>query len=362
MTAASERSKPRRARRRVEPGTPPGTIRIDPSAPRPELSLMGWGPEGFEEVSAPSIELIQRLRQRFPVVWVNVDGLGDKAMLEDLQELFGLHALAMEDVVNLHQRPKVDVYGDHLYLVLRMFQLSGGPTDEQVSMFLGQGWVLTLQERPGDCLELVRQRARQGRPKMRNGEADYLAYAIVDALVDHFFPVLEHYGDQLEALEDRIFEAQGNEPAVQLQRIKRELVSLRRSVWPLREVLAQLQREDSPLIRDETRVYLRDAYDHTVQLLDLVESDREIAAGLKDAHLTVISNRMNEVMKVLTIIGTIFIPLGFIAGLYGMNFDPQASPWNMPELGFAFGYPLALLLMAGVAGGLLLFFRRKGWL
>ena len=362
MTASSERSKRKRTRRRVKPGTPPGTIHIDPSAPRPELTLMGWGPLDFEEVSAPSLEAILQLRQRFPVVWINVEGLGDKTTLEELQKLLGLHALAMEDVVNLHQRPKVDVYDDHLYLVMRMFQLSDGLREEQVSLFLGQGWVLTLQERPGDNLDLVRQRVRQGRPKIRNGGSDYLAYAIVDALVDHFFPVLEHYGDHLEALEDQIFEAQGNEPAIQLQRIKRDLVSVRRAVWPLREALGHLLREDTPLIGQETRVYLRDAYDHAIQLLDLVESDREIASGLKDVLLSVISNRMNEVMKVLTIIGTIFIPLGFIAGLYGMNFDPQASPWNMPELGWAFGYPGALLLMAGVAGGLLLFFKRKGWL
>ncbi len=352
---------PRRARRSA-PGTVPGTIHVDPEAPRPELSVMAWGPEAFEELQAPTLGAVQELRQRFPVVWVNVDGLGDKGTLEELQKHFGLHALAMEDVVNVHQRPKVDAYDGHLYVVMRMLTTHEGLADEQVSLFVGDGWVLSFQERPGDCLDSVRARARQGRPRIRKGGADYLAYAIIDAVVDHLFPVLEHYGDLLEALEERIFTGSGDDPAMTLQRIKRDLAGMRRAVWPLREALSQLLREDSPLVREETRIYLRDAYDHTVQLLDLVETDREIASGLKDAHLTVISTRMNEVMKVLTIIGTIFIPLGFIAGLYGMNFDPGASPWNMPELGWAFGYPAALLLMVAVAGGLLLFFRRKGWL
>jgi magnesium transporter len=352
----------RRPHRRSKPGTAPGTIHVDSAAPRPQLEVMAWGPDGFEEHSAPTIADLQRLRERFAVVWINVDGLGDASTLEELQQLFGLHALAMEDVVNLHQRPKVDVYGDHLYVVMRMFLLAEEPRDEQLSLFLGQGWVLTFQERPGDCLDPVRQRVRQGRPRLRQGGADYLAYAIVDAVVDHLFPVLEHLGDRLEALEERIFLARGNEPALQLQHIKRELVGLRRAVWPLREALGQLLREDTPLVGEGTRVYLRDAYDHAIQLLDLVESDREVASGLEGVLLSVISNRMNEVMKVLTIIGTIFIPLGFVAGLYGMNFDPSVSPWNMPELGWAFGYPFALLLMASIAVGLLLFFRRRGWL
>ena len=362
MTAPSPKPKRRRARRRSKPGTAPGIIQVDAEAPVPEVTVMAWGPDQFEEASAPTIGAIQALRERYPVVWVNVDGLGKVSTLEALQQAFALHPLAMEDVVNLHQRSKVDDYGDHLYLTMRMFTHGGELAEEQISLFLGQGWVLTFQEHPGDCLELVRQRARQGRPRMRGGGADYLAYAIVDALVDHVFPVLEHYSDQIEELEDQIFESTGNEPAVRLQRIKRDLVIVRRAVWPLREALSHLLREDSPLITDETRVYLRDAYDHAVQLLDLVESDRENASGLKDVLLSVISNRMNEVMKVLTIIGTIFIPLGFVAGLYGMNFDASVSPWNMPELGLTFGYPLALLIMASIAGGLLVYFKRKGWL
>ena len=361
MSVKSKRARRRRLRR-GNPGAVPGTIQVDSEAPHPELTVMAWGPDGFEELQAPTLGAVQQLRARFPVLWVNVDGLGDKSTLEELQKQFGLHALAMEDVVSVHQRPKVDAYEGHLYVVMRMFTVGEGLQDEQISLFVGQGWVLTFQEHPGDCLEPVRTRVRQGRPRMRQGGADYLAYAIIDATVDHLFPVLEHYGDRLEELEDQIFEATGNEPAQRLQRIKRDLVSVRRAVWPLREALSQLMREDSPLIREDTRVYLRDAYDHTVQLLDLVESDREIVSGLKDAHMTVISNRMNEVMKVLTIIGTIFIPLGFVAGLYGMNFDSGISPWNMPELGWAYGYPAALLLMASIAGGLLVFFRRKGWL
>ncbi len=352
----------RRAHRRSAPGTAPGHIRVDPQAPRSRVSVMAWGPQQLEESADASTGDITALRARHPVVWVNVDGLGDPDTLAALQGLFGLHPLAMEDVVNVHQRPKVEDYGDHLFVVLRMPRSQESWSDEQVSLFFGRGWVLSFQERPGDCLDPVRQRARQGRPRIRGSGADYLAYAILDAVVDQLFPVVEQLGDTLDALEGRIFEATGDAQVMELQRAKRALSGLRRSIWPLRDAVAELVRDDSALIDAETRLFLRDVQDHAMQLLEHVDSLKEQVSGLEGVALTVISNRMNEVMKVLTIIGTIFIPLGFVAGLYGMNFDPAASPWNMPELGWGFGYPLALALMVGIAGGLLLFFRRKGWL
>jgi len=233
---------------------------------------------------------------------------------------------------------------------------------EQVSLFLGEGFLITFQEEPGDCLEPVRERIRQGRPRMRRGGADYLAYAVLDTIVDSYFPLLDELGNELEQLEESVLKETDPSVVGTLHALKRRLNSIRRVVAPIRESLTGLIRDESPLVSESTRLYLRDCSDHTFQLIELVEHYRDLASGLLDLHLTIVSNRMNDIMKVLTIMATIFIPLGFIAGLYGMNFDPQASRWNMPELAWQFGYPFAIGVMVVVAGGMLLFFRRKGWL
>ena len=296
------------------------------------------------------------------MTWVNVDGLGDLETLTRIQEIFGLHRLALEDVVNVHQRPKAELYEDHLFVVARMPRPGAGLETEQFSLFLGKGYVLTFQEAPGDCLEAVRERIRNERPRIRAGGPDYLAYAIIDAVIDSYFPLLEGIGDQLEALEEEVLARPHSSQVPILHGIKRDLMNLRRIVWPLREVLAGFVREESPLITEATKIYLRDCYDHTIQIMDLLESYRDVATGLMDLYLSSISNRMNEVMKVLTIIATIFIPLGFIAGLYGMNFNPEISRWNMPELNWALGYPFALGVMGTIALVMLVFFGKKGWL
>lgn len=359
--AVSERPTASRTRR-APPGSAPGTLVPDPAAVRPLVRLFGYGPEKFEEQEVADIETLRAYVNRWPVLWVNVDGLADLGLLESLGEAFGLHRLALEDVINLHQRPKIEDYEDHVFIVTRMLISADSPATEQISMFLGKGFLLTFQERRGDCFDLVRNRIRQHRGRIRSSGADYLAYSLLDAAVDGYFPALEVCGERLETLENRVMETHDTMRFVQIHDMKRDLLAFRRVIWPLREMVNALAREETPHVTDATRVYLRDCYDHTIQLMDLVETYREVASSLVDVYLSSASARMNEVMKVLTIIATIFIPLSFVASLYGMNFDPKVSPWNMPELGWYLGYPFALALMALIAGGLIWYFHRKGWM
>ena len=350
------------ARRRGKVGASPGTLVVDPEAQRPQLRLLAYSEDDFVEKEITDLDEIPRLLGKHRVTWINVDGLGDAVVLQKLGEIFALHRLALEDVVNTHQRPKAERYGDVQFLVARMPRSADPLVTEQFSLFLGKDFVVTFQERQGDCLEPVRDRIRQGGPRLRNHGADYLAYALFDAVVDGYFPILERYGDLMEQLEAEILERPEQSAVARLHGVKQDLTALRRYVWPMRESLSQLSREETPLFTAAIQVYLRDSYDHSVQLLELVESFRDLGSGLMDLYLSSVSNRMNEVMKVLTIIATLFIPLSFIAGLYGMNFNPEISAWNMPELNWRYGYPLALGFMAAVALLLLYYFYRKGWL
>jgi len=349
-------------RRRTPPGAMPGSLITDPRSPFPELRVMAWSDESLIEKESVPLDDLEDVIRGWPLVWINVEGLGDAVILQRLAELFGIHKLALEDVVHVHQRAKVEDYEDHLFIVARM--LSGGDDKtrtEQISIFLSRGIVLTFQERKGDCLEPVRDRIRKGKGRIRKAGADYLAYAILDAVVDAWFPLLEDYGEVLEDLEDRILDVPGKEAVGEIHRVKRDLLDIRRAIWPMRETVNGLSREES-LIQKETLLYLRDCYDHVTQIIEIVESYRDMASGLMDLYLSSVSNRMNEIMKVLTIIATIFIPLTFIAGIYGMNFNPQASPLNMPELNWKYGYLAVWVLMLGIGGFMLLFFRRLGWL
>ncbi|MCP5152242.1 MAG: magnesium/cobalt transporter CorA [Chromatiales bacterium] len=322
---------------------------------------MAWGRDGLHEAPLESPAEIPALLERFDVTWVDVQGVRDVERVRALGEALGLHALALEDVVNVHQRPKIEDFEDHLFIVARMPLADGVSGTEQVAMFLGERYLVTFQERPGDCFDPVRQRARQS-SRLRGQGPDYLAYALLDAGVDSFFPVLEGAGERIESLERDATERPDRVDMARIQAVKRELLILRRAVWPTREMLAAFLREESTLVDPRTRVYLRDCYDHTVQLMDVLETYREVASGLVELYLSSLSMRMNEVMKVLTVIATIFIPLSFLAGIYGMNFDRDASPWNMPELGWVYGYPFALGLMVLVAAVLLGYFWRRGWL
>jgi magnesium transporter len=349
-------------RRRAGPGAPPGTLVADPAAGSPTISVIAYGPDGMHEHDNCSVTDIDAMRSRGRVLWVNVTGLRDVALIQAVGEHFGLHGLALEDVINVHQRPKTEAYDDHLFLVTLMPAADRPERTEQLSLFLGQDYLLTFQERPGDSFDAVRDRLRRGKGRVRSAGADYLAYSLLDAVIDSFFPVLEGLGEELEGLEAEVLRTPDSSVVSDLHGLKRDLLSVRRAIWPQREMLNALIRGESELIGEVTSLYLRDCYDHTIQLMDIVETYREIASGLVDVYLSNVSARLNEIMKVLTVIATIFIPLGFIASVYGMNFDRAVSAWNMPELGWRFGYPFSLLLMVGTAAGLLLFFRRKGWL
>ncbi len=351
--------------RRSLPGSPPGTVRADPESPEPSISLIGYDATQLSEHQVAEPEELAEWFEQWDVVWIHVAGLGDSERISRLGSVLGLHPLSLEDVVNVHQRPKVERYEDYDFVVLRMAELpdDGEVQTEQFCLFIGEKFVATFQERPGDCLDPVRQRLRSGRGRLRSQKADYLAYALLDGVVDAYFPLLERLGDRMENLEDEVLDGRPRRDLPnRLLAVRHDLLTLRRAIWPLREALSSLYRDESPFVRAETQLYLRDCYDHVVQLLDVLEAYREMANGLMDVHLSSISNRMNEIMKVLTVIATIFIPLTFVSSIYGMNFDPDASPWNMPELRWAYGYPIALGLMGAIAVALLAYFFARGWL
>ena len=342
--------------RRTAPGAPPGIVETDPKASCPVIHLIAYGPGPLVEVKLDDPAQITDYLTRYTVVWVNVDGLGDANTIRQLGKIFHLHPLALEDVVNVHQRPKVEPYEDNLFIVARMAALNSHLETEQVSMFLGKNFVLTFLQDPGDSFDPVRQRLRSGPGRMLSSGAAYLAYALLDAVIDAYFPIVEDYGDRMEAVEDAIVLQPNRTIIAQVHDLKRDLRTIRRAMFPLREAINVLSRESGALIDDDTKVYLRDCYDHTIQIIDLVETYRELGADLTDLFFSSQGNRMNQVMKVLTIIATLFMPLSFIVGVYGMNFH------YMPELEWHWGYPLVWLVMIATVAGLVRFFHRKGWI
>ncbi|MBL8880562.1 MAG: magnesium/cobalt transporter CorA [Phycisphaerales bacterium] len=327
------------------------------------VNVFGFGPTGCHEEKIDDPARIAVLRDAWPLIWVDVEGLADSSKLKSIAEMFGLHALAMEDVINRHQRAKLEEYEDHDFIIARMASSTDSAQTEQIGIFLGKNFVVTFQEgHPGDSLQEVRARLRQNRGVARIAGADHLAYSILDAIIDAFFPLLESYGDQLENIEDEILRRPTASAVSELHQVKRELLTLRRTMWSQREVVHSMLRETSPFVSNEARVFLRDVYDHSVRIIELVETFRELASDLMELYLSSVSNRLNDVMRVLTVISTIFIPLTFIVGVYGMNFDTDVSAWNMPELHWPFGYVGVWIVMLAIAGGLTLYFRRKGWL
>lgn len=299
------------------------------------------------------------------ITWIDIRGMGDTELFRELARIFKLHPLAIEDLANAPQRAKADAYPEQQLVIGRMIHAreDGSIRSEQLGILFGQGFVVTVQEDPdGDPLDAVRQRIRSGRGSIRNLGADYLAYAILDAAIDGFYPVLEMLGERLEALELDVSELKATDPKP-IYNLKRELLLVRRGIWPQRELLGSLLREQTTsLFSEATRVYLRDTYDHTVQVMDMVETFREITSSVMDLYMTGVSNRLNETMKVLTILSSIFLPLTFIAGVYGMNFDTDVSPMNMPELKWRYGYLFSLGAMLASVIVLLWYYRRRGWL
>lgn len=348
-----------------EPGSIPGTLTIEEDASPPIIFLIDYNEENATRVKIDAPEECTPYLDTESVSWVDVQGLGNENILRRLGQVFDLHPLVLEDVVNVPQRPKVEEYEDQLLIIARMVCLKDderGFVSEQVSFILGKHYLLTVQEEPDyDSFGPVRERIRGNKGTIRKHGADYLAYALLDALMDGFFPVLEAYGEALEDLEDEVVAKPTRQSLEKIHQIKRELLALRRAIWPQRDAINVLIRDSSDLVGDEVRVYLRDCYDHAVQILDMVETYREVASSLMDVYVSSVGNRMNEVMKLLTIISTIFIPLTFIVGVYGMNFNTEKSPFNMPELNWYWGYPACLLSMALIAGSLVYYFYRRGW-
>lgn len=348
------------------PGTLPGTLTIPKNAAPPVIVLIDYSDDKAVRLQIDKPEECAPYLDTESVSWVDVKGLGSEDILLRLGRVFSLHPLVLEDVVNVPQRPKVEEYDQQLLIIARMVVLKesgSGFYSEQVSFILGKHYLLTVQEEPEhDCFDMVRDRIRTTKGTICKRRADYLAYALLDAIIDGFFPILEVYGEEIEELEDEVVASPNRQTLEKIHNVKRELLTLRRSIWPLRDAINSLIRDSSTdLISDDVRIYLRDCYDHTVQVLDMVETYRELAASLMDVYLSSVSNRMNEIMKVLTVISTIFIPLTFIAGVYGMNFNPDKSPMNMPELNWYWGYPLCWAVMIAIAIILILFFKRKGW-
>jgi magnesium transporter len=341
--------------RRNPPGSSPGTLMIDPQAPQPKIKVIAYSPESEIEETVADVEPIRSYMSKWPVVWINVEGLGDAETIRKLGQLFDLHRLALEDVINVHQRPKVEIYKSHYFIVVRLADLRDRLETQQLSIFLGKNYVLTFQETESGRFDPLRARIRDKGGRIRHSGVDYLAYAILDSCIDNYFPALEKYGEQIETLEDQVILRPGNQFVSETHEMKRDLLILRRAVWPLREAVNSLIREPSQFITDETRIYMRDCYDHTIQVIDLLENYRDIAGDLIEVYLSSVSNRLNEIMKILTIFTTIFIPLTFIAGVYGMNFK------YMPEINWTYGYAYALGLMALLILGMLFYFRKKGW-
>lgn len=348
-------------RRRVVPGEAPGLLKLSQDSPpaAPVITLIEYGPDCLEERKDVGCdELLVHLNNEL-VTWINIDGLGDLSVLRILGERFNLHPLALEDVVDTSQRPKVEQYDDYLFIVAKMIYLNPGNQigAEQVSMFLGETFLITLQEEPDrDVFEPVRGRIRSGKGRIRKAASDYLAYALLDSIIDYYFPVLESIGTEIDAIEDELVDNPLVRPVGSLHEHKRTLTQIRRMVWPLRDVTNLLLHEDPGLIRPETKVYLRDCYDHSVQLMDVVESYRDVLSGLTEIHISSIGLRTNEIMRILTVISAIFIPLTFIAGVYGMNFQ------HMPELAKPWGYFVCLGMMVVIAVGQLIYFKKRRWL
>jgi magnesium transporter len=341
-------------------GAAPGTLVHvgESSSAETQLRLIRFNADEVTESVLQSAGDCRSQLQNEHVHWYNIDGVHQAHVVQTVGECFGLHGLVMEDILNTDHRPKIENHGDYIYIVLKMLQYDEERQEtrsEQLSLIVGRQYVLAFQERVGDVFDGVRNRLRTGRG-IRQKPADYLAYALIDAIVDNYFLLLEKFGDEVEQLEEEVLTHPTPATLARIHHFKREMLLLRKSVWPLREVLSSLSRDESPLISQETRFFLRDVYDHSIHIIDTIETMRDLLSGMLDLYMSSISQRMNEIMKTLTIFASIFMPLTFIAGVYGMNFD------YMPELRWFWGYPIVLAVMALIAGGLVLLFKTRKWM
>lgn len=342
-------------------GLAPGTLVHvgEERTEKPKITIIDYNRDNYQEKVVDNIEECFPFKDHPTVSWINIDGIHQVDIIEKLGKHFGLHPLVMEDIVHTTQRPKMEDYDSYIYIVLKMLWVSDNDHDvksEQVSIILGENFVLSFQELEGDTFNFVRERLRNAKGRIRLMGADYLAYALLDSIIDNYFLIIERFGDVIEELEDELVENPEPETLQNIHDLKKEMIFLRRSVWPLREVISGLERSGSSLIEDTTFVFLKDIYDHTIQVADSIETYRDILSGLLDVYLSSVSNKMNEVMKTLTIIATIFIPLTFIAGMYGMNFS------YMPELNWKWGYPVVWIFNIIIFLSMYMYFRKKKWL
>lgn len=349
-------------KRSKKAGLPPGTpvhigerIRGDT-----RITLFAYNEQALEERELERPEECALFKDKLPVFWINIVGLHQVEALEKLNDCFGIHPLVLEDILNTDQRPKMEDFGNYLYIVLKNLFITQKPGEEigseQVSLILGPNFVLSFLEKEGPLFDGIRDRIRNGKGRLRKLGGDYLVHALLDTIVDHYFVVSEKLGEKIEILEDELVSRPTPETLREIHKLKREMIFLRKAVWPLREVIGSLERRETDLIKESTVIYLRDIYDHTIQAIDNIETFRDILSGMLDIYLSSLSNRMNEIMKVLTIISTLFIPLTFIVGWYGMNFK------HMPELEWQWGYPLVLFVMLALSVFMLAYFRRKKWI
>jgi len=347
---------------KIEPkkvGLPPGTL-VHVGEERTEavkITILDYDSADFREFVLDDVEICQEFKESPTVTWIDVVGIHQLEVIEAIGRNFGIHPLVLEDIVNTQQRPKMEDFDDYLFIVLKMLhQENDAIIAEQVSLIVGPKYVISFQEEEGDTFGPVRDRIRKAKGRIRKNGSDYLAYALIDAVVDHYFLILEDVGEYLENLEEEVMTNPSPETAQTIHNLKREMIFLRKSVWPLREVISLLARGESPLFGDPMRIYLRDVYDHTIQVVDTIETFRDVLSGMLDVYLASTSNKMNEVMKVLTIIATIFIPLTLVAGIYGMNFE------YMPELEWHWGYPTVMLLMFMLGIIMVIYFKKRRWL
>ena len=342
-------------------GVSPGTmVYIGEKTPEPvKITVIDYGPDQFQEKVIDRVEECFHFKDKPTVTWINVDGLQSLEIIQKIGACYGFHHLILEDIVNTFQRPKLEDFGSYIFIVFKMLTYSQKEQKieaEQVSLVMGKNFVISFQETVGDLFDQVRERIRGGKGRIRKMGADYLVYSLIDAVVDGYFSILENSGETVELLEEKAVISATPDTLRQIYGFKKELLFLRKSVWPMREVISSLIRRDSPLISEPVIVYLRDVYDHSIQVIDTVETYRDLLSGLLEIYVSSISNRLNEVMKVLTVIATIFMPLTFLAGVYGMNFK------FMPELQWKYGYALIWLVMLAVAGVMLAFFKRRKWI
>jgi magnesium transporter len=348
-------------RKQSKVGLAPGTLVHvgEKKAEKVVIRACIYNSDELTEKELQTVEECQTFINRSDMnLWINVDGLDKIEVVEKLGSYFGVHPLTLEDILNTGQRPKTEDYESYIYTVLKMMLLDEVKEEiliDQVSIILGPNYILSFQEREGDVFDPIRERLKNPGSRLRKNGVDLLAYSLIDAVVDNYFLILEHFGEQIENLEEELIIHPGPEILKAVQRFKRDMITLRRSIWPLRELINNLQRTESGLIKKTTQIYLRDVYDHTIQVIDSIEAFRDILSSMVDVYLSSLSNRMNDIMKVLTVIATIFIPLTFIAGVYGMNFE------YMPELEWRWGYPVVLTGMALIGVSMFLYFKRKRW-